>query len=826
MSCSSDLRRLFQVYAERPCLRAGNEWWSYGEVGAAASAMCGGLTGVVAICAPNCVEWVVLDLACALAGVPTVVCDPDRDDTRGAAARAASAIGLELSMFVTEPSLRATSGPCNKPSRWLTCMFSSGSTGRPSPCWFDGEGWLEPGAASAVCGVVAPLFHAMGRRQVWRQLATGGAIILANSVGDLRDATSLAAAPRYFEMLRRDGLERGWFPKMQFVSVSGAVCDRALLEFLRGVFDKVSVSYGTTELGGISRDGDVLPGVEVKLEDVQDDVGEIVARTTRVAARRNEWVRTGDLGRWRGRLLEVVDRKGVGVKLANGEFVAPSRLEALFEARCPSVDSCAARVEDGALVCVVVPTARQTPADLAQEMGRVPGLLTYERPSKIIVADRLSRTPLGKLVRNFDAAASVRHFLLDHDDTLRPGPDATAQTFGLDSVAIARLAAELDATLKAAGLRASDLMRTPLVELRAIMMGERRRCDWDHEVAATDVLLPKFKVPPVVVEDATTVVLVGCTGFLGPELHDVLRRRFARVVTLARRCGDVAVDLARPDLGLSERDYARLRGLRVDLIVHAAARVDHARSYAELKPVNVSAVDRLVDVFGSTERCPVFCFVSSLSAAGTGEEAIVGDVAPKMPYAATKWVAERRLERRARDQRTIRLRVARLGMLSPRSPERRNDTDWIHLFCRAALAAQALPLANEDDALDLLPVDVAARGVLALCDDDDDDDDVCVANMDGRAFGLDPVPWRSIFDALRRTRPLVTVPYSEWRRRVLATSEASTAVLLLLRGDDSSADSVRLPAGERQLCRDRARTLLPPSPASFSWDRWARGLVG
>ena len=57
------------------------------------------------------------------------------------------------------------------------------------------------------------------------------------------------------------------------------------------------------------------------------------------------WFHTGDLGRWvpcaagsasgarpRGRqLLEVVDRLGFVVKLANGEFLSPSHAEAVFE---------------------------------------------------------------------------------------------------------------------------------------------------------------------------------------------------------------------------------------------------------------------------------------------------------------------------------------------------------------------------------------------------------------------------------------------------------------------------------------------------------------
>ena len=91
------------------------------------------------------------------------------------------------------------------------------------------------------------------------------------------------------------------------------------------------------------------------------------------------WFHTGDLGRWadasdgddddddeggggggkgRGprRRLQVIDRVGFAVKLANGEFLTPQHAEAVYEATCASVDRCVliARAGDVAATAVVL----------------------------------------------------------------------------------------------------------------------------------------------------------------------------------------------------------------------------------------------------------------------------------------------------------------------------------------------------------------------------------------------------------------------------------------------------------------------------------------
>jgi hypothetical protein len=55
----------------------------------------------------------------------------------------------------------------------------------------------------------------------------------------------------------------------------------------------------------------------------------------------------------------VVERIALAVKLANGEFLAPQRLEALYELNCAAVRQCVllARAGDAAATAVVIPAA-------------------------------------------------------------------------------------------------------------------------------------------------------------------------------------------------------------------------------------------------------------------------------------------------------------------------------------------------------------------------------------------------------------------------------------------------------------------------------------
>ena len=249
----------------------------------------------------------------------------------------------------------------------------------------------------------APRFYALYQRRFETILARA----VRNADGDAARLAALMA-------VRELGGER-----LRLLAVGGAVVPLAQMAFLRECFGHggrgggraaVSNGYGMAEVpGGIARDGVPLPGVQVRLqaraaadaveerERWDDGVGEILVKTTRgiivgsdgaAAVDADGWFHTGDLGRWTehdgSRRLEVIDRVGFAVKLANGEYFAPQHAEGVYEDACPTVASCVlfARVGDVAPTAVVVPRVSSLHEDSAGadglEANRVAGAVLAE----------------------------------------------------------------------------------------------------------------------------------------------------------------------------------------------------------------------------------------------------------------------------------------------------------------------------------------------------------------------------------------------------------------------------------------------------------------
>lgn len=135
----------------------------------------------------------------------------------------------------------------------------------------------------------------------------------------------------------------------------------------------------------------------------------------------------------------------------------------------------------------------------------------------------------------------------------------------------------------------------------------------------------------------------------------------------------LAGDLARPHLGLSDEDWARLAD-EVDLIVHPAALVNHVLPYTQLFRPNVAGTAALIEL-ALTERAKGILHVSTVAAAFhdgrvADEDADVREAIPEWRassryadgYGASKWAAEVLL-REAHDRFGIPVCVFRSGMI-------------------------------------------------------------------------------------------------------------------------------------------------------------------
>ncbi|CAL8069322.1 unnamed protein product [Calicophoron daubneyi] len=152
--------------------------------------------------------------------------------------------------------------------------------------------------------------------------------------------------------------------KVELITCSGAPLSPELLDFTRGVFScPVLEVYGSTEVGGMlsytvlgdlhaGLAGCVVPGLQVKLADVpemglvysRDKCGEICVKgrtcttgyykqpeMTKELFDSDGFMHMGDIGLWtKEGALKIVDRCKNIFKLAQGEYVAPGRIEEIY----------------------------------------------------------------------------------------------------------------------------------------------------------------------------------------------------------------------------------------------------------------------------------------------------------------------------------------------------------------------------------------------------------------------------------------------------------------------------------------------------------------
>lgn len=349
-----------------------------------------------------------------------------------------------------------------------TILFSSGSTGSPKGAMRSYEASNKMLTAFGVSQPPVhlsfqPLSHFSERVYLVALFLYGAQVGFATR-GErlyeelaLLEPSAVAAVPRVFnllldryeadlaeleqarpevarEVLEEQALEglRGVFGRrIQSVSVGSAPPSRALMRFLHRCFAfcRVGEGYGSTECATITVDDVVRPDVELRLVDVPElgystsDVpprGEILVKTphmisgylsdeeaTQANFDEDGFFRTGDLGeRGPEGVVRVIGRRKNVVKLAQGEFVAPERIEdALMASPLVAQVVIYADSLEASVVALVVPnrgclaeelgceeddeTALLGPAATAQvlgalrELGAAAKLLPFELPSAI-----------------------------------------------------------------------------------------------------------------------------------------------------------------------------------------------------------------------------------------------------------------------------------------------------------------------------------------------------------------------------------------------------------------------------------------------------------
>lgn len=177
--------------------------------------------------------------------------------------------------------------------------------------------------------------------------------------------------------------------RVRFIITGAAPISTKVLQFLRSAFGCIVLEgYGQTESSAgsnITSLGDFVPGHvgppfpcnEIKLVDVpdmnyfsRDDKGEVCFRghnvmkgylknpeKTREAIDDEGWLHSGDIGMWLPNgTLKIIDRKKAIFKLAQGEYIAPEKIENVYlRANAVAQTFVYGNSLKSALVCIIVP---------------------------------------------------------------------------------------------------------------------------------------------------------------------------------------------------------------------------------------------------------------------------------------------------------------------------------------------------------------------------------------------------------------------------------------------------------------------------------------
>lgn len=184
-------------------------------------------------------------------------------------------------------------------------------------------------------------------------------------------------------------VQKSFGGKCRLLITGSAPCRGEILQWYRAVLGCfVMEGFGQTEMAGVatmSMEGDhtighigvPFPSLEVKLVDVPEkeyfaskNRGEICFRgptvfkgylkndkKTAEALDSEGWLHSGDIGKWTSHgCLAIIDRKKNLFKLAQGEYIAPDKIEAIYE-RAQIVSQCFVYGESlkSSLVGIIVP---------------------------------------------------------------------------------------------------------------------------------------------------------------------------------------------------------------------------------------------------------------------------------------------------------------------------------------------------------------------------------------------------------------------------------------------------------------------------------------
>lgn len=288
--------------------------------------------------------------------------------------------------------------------------------------------------ANDVVVVAAPMGHAIGfaygvqlalrARCPMAVVPRWDAVAAGRLVGSCGGTFVAAPTPFLIDVVEAAEAGSTAFGSLRHFLCGGAPVPSTLVSRAQRVLgaDVASAYYGTSEAGAVTSCapgtppekalttvGRPLPGLEVRVAD-----GEILVRGAQVCRRywqgddeerlgADGWYATGDLGEIDGDGYLAITGRAKELIIRGGVNISPVEVESTLADAAHVLDVAVAGVLDPRLgqriVAAVVPRDRPPDLDELREHCEARGLAKVKWPERVVIVDRLPRTPTGKLLR-------------------------------------------------------------------------------------------------------------------------------------------------------------------------------------------------------------------------------------------------------------------------------------------------------------------------------------------------------------------------------------------------------------------------------------------
>lgn len=203
-----------------------------------------------------------------------------------------------------------------------------------------------------------------------------------------------------------------------------------------------------------------------------------------------------------------------------------------------------------------------------------------------------------------------------------------------------------------------------------------------------------------------TVIVTGAQGFVGSAVVDALKRAGHRVIPIVRLSNGQYLDAVEWDI----RDVYKGNFEDVDVVVHAAAKVDDWASYKEAYDINVTGTKNVIEAFKDANR---FIYISSASVYDpTNTSQIITEESPAgtnflNSYTETKYLGE---------EVVINSSVTSKVVLRPHIIYGPGDKNILPRLLRARRFGRFLILGNGKNYISLTHIDNLVHAVSLLVD--------------------------------------------------------------------------------------------------------------